>query len=597
MKFNGKAVTGLDCMRRQKPRLVSRFAAVSLLIPATVGCGVMRQWCENGFKLGPNYHLPRVSLPDAWPEDSSVVATESLNSPSSGPTTSAALSNSKTARGSDSEISPVKVVSFDSVNPEPPSLRKLLESPTRSPSGDPQATTAAASRTASVDESSPPEPMQDVEGMIAIDDSVFLNCWWMALNDPKLDELIQLARNNNLDLRKAAARIGEARSQKSIIKGNLFPQSQNTIFGTVHGHLAKTLTQTAFTEKFDIWALGPFISWEIDLWGRLRRNVDSAQASLQGRVEDYRNVMVVLTGDVATSYIDYRYYQGMLASLEDSLKYQDESIALIESKVQQGFESNITLYTAKVARSETAAQIPSTRTAIRQARNRICVLLGLPVQSLPELDGESDIPEIPAHLTVGIPADLLRRRPDIRAAERAVAAQSEQIGIAMADLYPSFSLAGFFGTTTSEFSDLLSEGSFTGLFVPGVSWKILNYGRLLNNIDVQDSRLKQSVLAYQQTVLRAGEEVDSALVSMYNNREQLKHNMESVKSGEELLQLRELQFNKGEIGYDKVLDARSQLSDNQRSVSKTRHQLALGLVMVYRSMGGGWNAATVPTCK
>ena len=434
------------------------------------------------------------------------------------------------------------------------------------------------------------------EELTVLENLDLADSWWHVLNDPALEQLIELARSNNLDLRKAAYRVSEARSQDSIAVGNLFPQAQNVIFGKVDGRLAEKLTQSALEDTFDIWALGPLLSWELDVWGRIRRNADSSQATLEARVEDYRNVLVILIGDVASNYIQYRYNQTLVCSLEESLKDQDESIELLESRLQEGFETRISVYSARVARANTAAQIPPLRTAMRQASNRICVLLGLPVQELPELEGVAPIPDVPAQITIGIPADLLRRRPDIRAAERVVAAQSEQIGIALADLYPSFSLSGFFGSTTSRARELFDEGSFTSIVVPGLSWKILNYRRLLGNVEVQDARLQQAILDYQQTVLKAGEEVDANLVALYNARDQLNYTRESVVAGKKLLELTELQYEKGEVGYDKVLDAHSKLARDERALAGVRQDLALHLVVVYKAMGGGWQSSDCFTC-
>ena len=363
-------------------------------------------------------------------------------------------------------------------------------------------------------------------------------CWWTVFHDPVLDQLIDTAYHNNLLLQKATAHLNEYRSQRNIAIGQLFPASQNLVFGTVHAQISDTLgnvstsTSTSSTSSLsnflNITAIGPFMSWDLDLWGKQRRGLESARADFQGTLDNYEDVLVVLLADVAENYIELRAYQQRLAAVAENREAQAKTVALAEDRLKRGFASELDVEEARANLAETERQMPPLRTGMMQANNHLCTLLGEPVHPLACCLESGLIPQAPVELAVGIPADLLRRRPDVRRAEREVASQCAQIGVAAADLYPDISVQGFLGYTSNSINKLFEAPSFTALVVPGLSWKILNYGRIINNVHVQDARLKQKALDYQAAVLKAGQQVEDALAAFLNDQEHVVHTGESV---------------------------------------------------------------------
>jgi outer membrane protein TolC len=224
----------------------------------------------------------------------------------------------------------------------------------------------------------------------------------------------------------------------------------------------------------------------------------------------------------------------------------------------------------------------------RQAANRLCILLGMPVRDLSNELPSASIPVTPAQMAVGIPADLMRRRPDVRRAERAVAAQSAQIGVATSDLYPRLSINGFIGYVADDLSDLFDSRSFTGFVLPTAQWQLLNYGRIVNNIRVQDARLEAAALDYQQTVLTAGREVEDALVQYVAAHRQARSLEAGVAEAQRSVELVLLQFEGGVTDFNRVYNTQTALMQQQDQLASTRGTIALALVEVYRSMGGGW---------
>ncbi|MBN1854280.1 MAG: efflux transporter outer membrane subunit, partial [Pirellulales bacterium] len=318
--------------------------------------------------------------------------------------------------------------------------------------------------------------------------------WWRTFDDPVLDTLIAVAYEQNLTVQVAGLRILEARAQRAIAAGELFPQAQQAFGDYTRTGISKKAIAGAFMPRrfLSEWTLGASLAWELDFWGRFRRAIEAADANLDASIEDYDDVLVLLISDVAQSYTDVRIAEERLAYAQQNIKTQQGSLGIAKDRLREEVASLLDVTQGQSNLAQTEASIRPLESARRQAVNRLCILLGIPPQSLDEiLAGHSGIPSAPPQVAVGIPAELLRRRPDIRRAEREVAAQSAMIGIATSELYPHFSIDGNIYLDATQFQDLFDIDSVAGNIAPSFRWNILNYGRLTNNIRVQEARFGQ----------------------------------------------------------------------------------------------------------
>ncbi len=414
--------------------------------------------------------------------------------------------------------------------------------------------------------------------------------WWLQFNDPVLHELVRTAGRQNLDLQTAGTRILESRAQRNIAAGNLFPQQQSTGVTYVHAQvpLGRTLLGLP-TDKINFVAAPLFnASWEADFWGRYRRTIISQQALLDASVEDYRDTLVMLLADVATSYVQYRTFQQRIAYAVRNVAIQKGTLELAETKFRVGTTTNLDVQQAKTSLAQTQSTIPPLQIGMRQAANSLCVLLGMPVNDLSAMLKVRPIPHAPVEVAVGIPADLLRRRPDVRRAERQVAAQSEQIGIAEANLYPHIAINGLIGYAAKDLKDLFQSSSFFGVIFPTFQWNILNYGRIRNNVRAQEANFQGTVLTYQQTVLRAGREVEDGLVAFLETQVQARRLNESVEAAHRAVDLVTEQYQGGITDFNRVYNTQTTLVTQQDQLAVARGNIAINLIAVYRALGGGW---------
>jgi NodT family efflux transporter outer membrane factor (OMF) lipoprotein len=419
--------------------------------------------------------------------------------------------------------------------------------------------------------------------------------WWTVFNDPILNSLIETAYQQNLSLREAGARILEARALYGIAVGEFFPQEQFAFAEYSRIKVSRNIANPPPELWFSNWRLGLSGSWEIDLWGRYRRAIEAADAELDASVENYDDVLVVLLSDVAATYVEYRTFQQRLRFARANVEIQRKSSQLATDKFQAGAITERDTHQAIQILEQTEALIPTLEIGRRQAANRLCVLLGMPPTNLEAILGEdSGIPVVPQNVVVGLPADLVRRRPDVRRAERAVAAQSARIGVAVSDLYPHFSVLGTIGVEAEQFGDLFKSGSMIGEISPGIRWDILNYGRLVNNVRVQDARFQQLAYAYQDQVLNAGREVEDAIVLFLRSQERARHLDASVEAAIRTVEITNEQYNEGLVDFTSVFVFQSSLTDQQDLLALAQGDIALGLVAVYRSLGGGWEVRMGP---
>jgi NodT family efflux transporter outer membrane factor (OMF) lipoprotein len=420
--------------------------------------------------------------------------------------------------------------------------------------------------------------------------------WWQAFNDPTLDRLIDTAHQQNLSLRIAGLRVLEARAQLGIAVGKLFPQTQQ-LFGTLeYNRVSERSFQLGAlnNQRYEQSEIGILASWEIDFWGKFRRNIESADANWMATLADYDSALVSLTADVASLYVIIRTLEKRIHITSQNIETQKESLRIAEARFHGGTTSQRDVEQAKTQLASTQASIPVLESQLRQAKNGLSVLLGLPPGDLPSLLSPAPgIPVPPSQVAVGIPADLLRRRPDIRSAEYQAASQSAQIGVAKADLLPAFSLSGTFGFLASNvgksaLGDMFQWGSRTYVWGPVGQWNILNYGKLANNVRVQDARFQQLLVAYQNTVLKAQKEVEDALSGFLRAHERAGFLAESSLAARQSVDLATAQYQVGIVDYTAVLTAQQSLLDEQDNLATALGDVSRNLAEVYRALGGGW---------
>ena len=339
---------------------------------------------------------------------------------------------------------------------------------------------------------------------------------------------------------------------------------------------------------FNLWISGFNASWELDFWGRYRRSIEAANADWSASVEQYGDTLVLVLSEVATSYVELRTFEQRIEYARQNVEIQRGSTKLAQDRFQKGLATELDVRQARSSSAQTESIIPPLEAGRRQAANRLCILLGMPVGDLAKELGAGPIPAAPVDIAVGIPADLLRRRPDVRRAEREVAAQSAQIGVAEADLYPRLALNGFLGYAGDDIERLFRATSFTAFIIPTVQWNVLNYGRIANNIRVQDARLEGAALRYQQAALTAGREVEDALVGFLQTQQQAARLDESVREANRSVELVLIQFQGGITDFNRVFNTQGVLVSQQDQLAAARGQIAVNLINVYKALGGGW---------
>ncbi len=419
--------------------------------------------------------------------------------------------------------------------------------------------------------------------------------WWTVFNDPMLDNLIQEADAQNLTLREAGFRILQARAQLAITVGQILPQSQYAAGGFARNAASSETANNIFSvgipgfhRFFSQWDFGFNLAWELDFWGRFRRAIESGEANLDASVSDYNDVLVTLLGDVASNYVQLRTLEQQIDYANQNVRLQRDTLTIVEARFRAGTTSELDVHQSRSTLAQTEAGIPDLEISLRQAANRLCILLGIPPEELEARLGKGPIPTAPPEIAVGIPADLLRRRPDVRRAERRAAAQSAQIGVAEADFYPAIAIVGTIGYSAEQFPDLFRSAAFTGGVGPAFQWKILNYGRLLNNVRLQNARFNELLTAYQQAVLTGSEEVENGLVTFLRAQVRTRYQAESVEQAQKAVALGLVQYTGGTVDLTRITQLEQNLVLQQNTLAQAQGQIALGLIQVYRALGGGW---------
>lgn len=420
--------------------------------------------------------------------------------------------------------------------------------------------------------------------------------WWRNFDDPVLDQLIVTACRQNLTLQVAGTHILETRARLNKSIGNLFPQQQGISGQLNYARLDDGLISEIpgvnrnYLSDQTLFAA----TWEIDFWGKYRRGIESDRATFLGSIASYDDAMVTLIGDVASTYVNIRTLQTRIRVAARNVETQKESLRLASARFNAGETSALDVQQAKTQLAQTESQIPLLNEAMSQNKNGLAVLLGeRPDQIDRQLTGPDRIPVAPADVAVGIPKDLLRRRPDVRAAGFQAAALSALIGVAKANLYPAFSLSGEFGfSANNQFNNSLSDmfnwqsralNAGAGLVMP-----IFNYGRIINQVRVQDAQFQQAVLKYQNTVLAAQQEVENGLASFADEQQALASLTNAAVSARQSARLALIQYKGGQTDYTTVLTAEDQELNVENAVASAKGNVALGLIAVYRALGGGW---------
>ena len=419
--------------------------------------------------------------------------------------------------------------------------------------------------------------------------------WWTTLGDPILTHLEERAVKGNLDVKKAIYRVREARALRGMEKARLFPYldvgASAREYRTSAYQVEKLPPGTKRRgEEKKLYQVGLDSSWELDIFGGIRRSAEAAQAQLEATREGLRDVLVTLSAEVALNYVDVRTYQARLAAARANMEAQERIYQLNLSRYRAGLIDELAVEQSRYVLENTRSQIPALETALEKAMNRLAVLLGEKPGTLhKELAEAKPIPVPPVKVAVGIPADTLRQRPDVRRAERELAAATARIGVAKAELYPKFNLSGTIGLESVSSGHLWEWVSRTSNFGLHIFWQIFHAGELRQNVKVQTARQKQAFFQYQSTVLHALEEVEDALVAYAKEQQRLESLKKATHAAQRAYGLAWDRYKAGLVDFTSVLDAERALQDYQDRLAESQGRVTSNLVRIYKALGGGWS--------
>jgi NodT family efflux transporter outer membrane factor (OMF) lipoprotein len=411
-----------------------------------------------------------------------------------------------------------------------------------------------------------------------------LSRWWQALGDPVVSDLIERARAGSPNLASARARLREARARRGLSGQDLFPSRSLSVS-------AAFSNRSGADELYDA---GIDASWEVDVFGATRRAVSAAQADLEAVEASLHDTQVSLVAEVARNYVELRSSQARLAIAQQSLDRQAETLALTTWRAEGGLTSSLDVEQARANLELTRAQIPSLETSLAEAEHRLAILLGQAPGTLREtLSAPGPIPRVPERVAIGIPADTLRQRPDVRAAERRLAAEVARLGQAKAARFPSLKLSKSTGLEAITPSGLFDTASFTRSLLAGLTAPILDYKRIRLRIDIQDAAREQALVAYDQTVLAAFEEVENALVALANARRRQAALTSAVEAARNAAQLARVRYTAGMTSYQTVLDTERSVLSAEDGLTSSEAEGVSALIRLYKALGGGWTTTAV----
>ncbi len=413
--------------------------------------------------------------------------------------------------------------------------------------------------------------------------------WWKTFKDPELDSLVERAVATNHDLRIATARLREARAQRGAALWDALPivganASVVDSRASKNGQLFSgvPLTTHTYDAGFDA-------GWEIDIFGGKRRAWEAATAEVAASEENRRDVLVSLLAEVARNYVELRGSQRRLAITHSNIQSQQASLELAHSRFRGGMTSELDVTQAAALLAGTQSQLPALESSLKQSMHRLGVLLAQePGALVGELSPEASIPSTPPEVPVGLPSDLLRRRPDVRRAERQLASATARIGVETAELFPKFSLVGAAGLQSLSASDWFTGGSRYGSVGPTVRWRILDFARIRSHIKAANAREEQAVATYEKAVLRSFEDVEDALVAYAKEQVRLESLREQVTAYERALDLANQRYTAGLADFLNVLDAQRSLYQAQDTLVQSERTVTTNLIALYKALGGGW---------
>ncbi len=418
--------------------------------------------------------------------------------------------------------------------------------------------------------------------------------WWKTFNDPELNSLIDRAVQKNYNLRLAEGRLLEARATRSGAVADFTPTVDDSA-GFTRERISKNATTIPVPQPtyHDLYDQHFDATWEIDVFGSKRRTLEEDTANLAASREDYRDTLVTVLGDVARNYVEVRGAQQRLVIASNNIAAQVDSIKLTQERFKAGLTSELDVRQAEALLASTEATVPTMQTTLKQSIHALGVLLGeQPGVLLAELSSTEPIPAMPPSVPVGLPSDLLRRRSDVRRAERQLAAATADIGVQTAELFPKFSMTGTAGLQSLSTSDFFTGGSRYWLMGPTITWNVIDFGRIRAQIKASDARQQQSLATYEQTMLTALQDVEDALVAYANEQTRYKALNDSVLANKRALEIANELYTTGNGDFLNVLDsersffsAEDQLADSQRTATEN-------LVALYKALGGGWETET-----
>ncbi len=419
--------------------------------------------------------------------------------------------------------------------------------------------------------------------------------WWTTFNDPILDRLVAQTRDNNLDLKAAEARIRQARAERGIAASAYYPQiSGDANYSRFRNSRGITAQQSNLvpTEE-DSWVAGFDATWEIDVFGGTRRSVEAAKADIQASIADRNDVLLSLQGEVARTYVDLRGAQRQIIIAQENITAQEQTLDLTKAKLRAGLANDLDVARQEAQVQSTESQIPLLQTRAAQDMHQLSILMAQEPSALNELLGPpQDIPAPPPAVPVGLPSDLLRRRPDIRRAERQLAAATARIGVAVAQLYPQFTIDGSLGVSANPFRDWTSSSSTFWSIGPGVTVPIFTGGRLRSGIEVQKALTDQALDNYQQTVLNSLAEVEDDLVAYQKEFIRRQSLANAVSANQRSVSLSQQLYQQGLRDFINVLDAQRALYESQDALVLSDTQVSANAVALFKALGGGWEIDT-----
>jgi multidrug efflux system outer membrane protein len=425
-----------------------------------------------------------------------------------------------------------------------------------------------------------------------------LAVWWKNFGDTNLDSLVTVAIQSNLTLRIAEAHVREARAERDVVSGSFWPS-----VGSSASYSRNRFGKNSFPPlpagvplDYNLYNANFDATWELDIFGGTRRTIEAANAEMGAAVFSQHEVLVSLLAEVARNYIAARGYQQRLAIALQNIQVQQEILNLTSNRFENGLSSDLDVQQATALLTATEAEVPTLKTGFDQSMHHLAVLLGQPPGALmDEISVEKPIPLTPPAVPVGLPSDLLQRRPDVQKSERELAAATARIGAAKADLFPKFSLTGFAGLESISTANFFNYASRYWSAGPTVQWEIFEAGSIRANVRVQNARQEQALDAYQQTVLVALEDAENALTAYAREQTRRESLSQSVQANEQALELSTQLYNNGLTDFLRVLDSERSLYAAQDALVQSDQTVSLNLVQLYKALGGGWQNETNST--